>query len=361
MEEGQTLDHPQRPIVACLRCREQKLKCGRELPSCERCRKQSAVCTYPAPPDRKQIAQKTRRAKTSQSNHGDPPHQSESEPGATTKAAAKKRRISPDPSSPFHCLAHPETAELPPTEIGLLLHEVFYKRVYSANLLFHKTVSYQVYMLKKTPEYLQRAISALAAIFLQEVHSPHQRHIKVLPMQKLYDQSWSWAHAASVEVLSHVDEPSVLKIQTLQVLHLYYFSRGEIIRAKVHASLAYQLSRLLAYDDLQEPNESYPNRSLQFDREIRRRSFWASWCSMCFGSEDFSASQLCESAVGLPLPARFSEGGSIQGVDLIIGPQLSRDWRSCTDDEQPKSLMAEMIRLLGIWYAFSRCRTNKPS
>ena len=351
MQEGQTHGHGPRPIVACLRCREQKLKCGRELPSCERCRKQSAMCTYPAPPDRKQIAQKTRRAKTATTMST-----------TTASAAAKRRRTSPEPSIPFHCLAHPETAELPPTEVGLLLHEVFYKRVYNANLLFHKTVSFQVYMLKKTPDYLQRAISALAAIFLLEVHSPYQRHIKVLPMQKLYEQSWSWAHAASVEVLSHVDEPSVLKIQTLQVLHLYYFSRGDIIRAKVHASLAYQLSRLLAYDELQEPYESCPNASLQFDREIRRRSFWASWCSMCLGSEDFSSAQLCETAVGLPLPAQFGEGGSIQGVDLTIGPQLSRDWRPCMHEEKPISFMAHMIRLLGIWYTFPhpgrRIKTN---
>ncbi|KAF1975360.1 hypothetical protein BU23DRAFT_597899 [Bimuria novae-zelandiae CBS 107.79] len=336
-----------RPTVACLRCREQKLKCGRELPSCERCRKQSALCTYPSPPDRKQIAQKTRRTKASQPG-SEKRLQNSLSPSATTNPA-KRRCTSPAAPTPFHCLAEPEAAELPSTEIGLLLQEVFYKRVYNSTLLTHRTVSFQVYMLKKMPEYVQRSIFAIAAIFLQEVDSPYHKYLKLLPMQTIHQKSWAWAHAASVEVLSHVDEPSVLKIGALQNLQLYYFSRGEIIRAKVHASLAYQLSRLLGYNKLQEPENSPPNSGLRFDREIRRRSFWASWCTMCLGSDNLSSEQLLASAVGLPLPARFEPGGSIQGVDLTLGQQLTPEWTPRTDDKQPNSLMAELVRLLGIW------------
>lgn len=250
----------------------------------------------------------------------------------------------------FSCLTRPETAELPSTEVALLLQEIFYKRIYNANLMFHKMISMQVYMLKKLPEYIQRAMFAAASIFLQEVDSPYQKHIKILPMPTIHEKAWSWAHASSVEVLSHVDEPSILKIQTLQVLQLFYYSRGEITRAKVHASLAYQLSKLLGYDKLLEDDDSALSPSLRFDHEIRRRSFWASWSTMCLGSEDFSSSQLCESAVGLPLPARFRAGGSLQGVSFALGPQLGHDWRPQTGHEEPASLMAELMKLVGIWY-----------
>ncbi|KAF2442520.1 hypothetical protein P171DRAFT_474863 [Karstenula rhodostoma CBS 690.94] len=342
---------PTPPIVACLRCREQKLKCGRELPSCERCRKQDAACTYPPPPDRKRIAaEKNNRAKASQLNSAK--HNHERDSSSTDTSAAKKRRLSHDTTGPFSCLAEPEAADLPSTEIGLLLQEVYFKRIYHAHLMFHKTVGFQVYMLNKMPDYLQRAKFAHAALFLQEIDPQYQRYVQAYPMQTLYERSWSWAHAASVQVLSHVDEPSVLKIQTLQVLQQFYWARGEIVRAKVHGTLAYRLSQLLGYDKLYENEDpTLMNPSLKFDREIRRRSFWASFASMCLHSEEVP--RIHESAAGLPLPAKFGPGGSIQGVELIHGQKMTREWKlheySTRDGTETSSLMAELMKLLGIW------------
>ncbi|OAF99066.1 uncharacterized protein CC84DRAFT_1210508 [Paraphaeosphaeria sporulosa] len=345
---------PTLPIVACLRCREQKLKCGREQPSCERCRKQDAACTYPPPPDRKRIAAEKNRSKASQSNNSS--HTREHESSSSEANAAKRRRISHDTTGPFNCLAEPEAADLPSTEIGLLLQEVYYKRIYNAHLMFHKTVAFQVYMLNKTPDYLQRAIFAHGALFLQEVDPQYQKYVKAYPMQTLYERSWSWAHAASVQVLSHVDEPSVLKVQTLLILQQFYWARGEIVRAKVHATLAWRLSELLGYGKLCEMEEdpTLMNPSLVFDREIRRRSFWASWATMCLHSEEMH--RIVESVYCLPLPATFGPGGSIQGVDLIHGKKLIDVWklyespiRDDPDDCKPSSLMAELMKLLGIW------------
>lgn len=351
--EAQPPEVQPRPTVACLRCREQKLKCGRELPTCERCRKQHAACTYPAPPDRKRIAQNTNRAKASHSNSTKDLHRAVPSSDAETNTA-KRRRLSHEATGPFQCLAEPEAADLPSTEIGLLLLEVFHKRIWTASLMFHKTVGFQVYMLNKTPEYLQRAQFAHAAMFLQEVDPQHQKYIKAYPMQTLYERSWSWAHAASVEVLSHVDEPSILKIQALQVLQLYYYARGELVRAKVHESLAYRLSQLLGYDKLYESeNPNLLNPSLKFDREIRRRSFWACWSTACLDSEDLYSRHIHETAAGLPLPARFGAGGSIQGVDLTHGQTMSREWRPHkhphSNTGEGVSLMADMVQLLGIW------------
>jgi hypothetical protein len=352
------LARPTPPVVACLRCREQKLKCGRELPSCERCRKQDAACTYPAPPDRKRIAaEKSNRTKASQSNSVQHLHGQEA--SSTETSAVKRRRLSHDDTAgSFRCLAEPDTADLPSTEIGLLLAEVYYKRAYNAHLMFHKTVGFQVYMLNKTPDYLQRAYFAHAAMFLQEVEPQHQKYVKVFPMQTLHERSWPWAHAASVQVLSHVDEPSVLKIQALQVLQQYYWARGEIVRAKVHATLAHRLSQLLGYDKLYENEDTdLTNPSLKFDREIRRRSFWASWATMCLHSEEIP--RIHESAAGLPLPAKFGPGGSIQGVELTHGQKMNRAWKLHEDstlyDSETNSLMAELMKLLGIWYVAKDC------
>jgi nitric oxide reductase activation protein len=111
------------------------------------------------------------------------------------------------------------------------------------------------------PDYLLRAIFAQASIFLKQVESPYEQYIKVMPVHTLFEKSWPWARSASQEVLFHADEPIILRIQALQVLQLYYFSQGEIQRAIVHASLAYQLSQLLSYDRLYEDVAS-PSTSL---------------------------------------------------------------------------------------------------
>lgn len=252
-----------------------------------------------------------------------------------------------------------EAAKLPPTEVGLLLLEVYFKRVYNATLLFHKNIAFQLYLQNDIPDYLLRAIFAQAALFLKHVdaNSQYKQYINILPMHTLFEMSWPWARSASREVLSQADEPTLLRTQALQVLQLYYFSQGETQRAIIHASLAYQQSRLLGYDMLYEDvaSSSSTNRSMQFDREMRRRSFWASWYSFCIGSTQLDSSTACESVAGLPLPATFEKGGSVRGVELKLGQKMEVDWstETCANHEtavsSPCSLMAELVKLSGIW------------
>jgi hypothetical protein len=351
---------PAPPTVACLRCRDQKLRCDRELPSCERCRRQKATCTYPTPPDRKRIAQRTNRAKALQPVAVEEEavrsslisSRSRSSPVAV-QSTKRPRLIEETPCKARSSREFDQThgAELPSTEIGLLLLEVYFKRIYNATLLFHKSIAFQMYMQDGIPGYLLRAIFAHAAIFLKDVdESPHREHIKTLSMPTLHSKSWSWARSASVEILAHVDEPSLIRIQALQVLQLYYFSQGERDRAIVHASLAYRLSQLLGYDKLHDQTTS---RGLQFDREIKRRSFWASWCSFIIGSNQLDPSHVFERVANLPLPAKFNKGGSIQGVELSRSGHMDRNWNPGTESsvglDASVSLMAELVKLLGIW------------
>jgi hypothetical protein len=344
-----------KPTVACLRCRDQKLRCDRELPVCERCRKQKAACMYPSPPDRKRIAQRTNRAKAQQPTREEEAPRSASfsstpvNPAKRQRVAEKQTLLKDSPP-----LNETGSAELPSTEVGLLLLEVYFKRIYNATLLFHKTIAFQLYMQNGIPDYLLRAIFAHAAVFLKEVEEPsHRKNIKIFPMQTLYEKSWPWARSASVEALGHADEPSLIRIQALQVLQFYYFSQGEIKRAIVHASLAYRLSQLLGYDKLYEEVASPTDRGMQFDREMRRRSFWASWCSSIIGSDGLNPSQVFERVANLPVPARFDKGGSIQRILITQGETMDQNWKSSTeagaDRGSTVSLMAELVNILGVW------------
>jgi hypothetical protein len=135
-----------KPTVACMRCREQKLRCDRELPQCQRCFKQKASCTYPSPPDRKRIAQRTTRAKASiPSISVGQAHRSGSVSlsSASPQPATRPRLVEEMPAQVqlLHDCHQPGTADLPSTEVGLLLLEVYFKRIYNASMLFHKGIA----------------------------------------------------------------------------------------------------------------------------------------------------------------------------------------------------------------------------
>jgi hypothetical protein len=96
---------------------------------------------------------------------------------------------------------------------------------------------------------------------------------------------------------------------------------------------------------------------MQFDHEMRRRCFWTSYCSFCIGSTQLDTSRECERVTGLPLPANFEKGGSVQEVELKLGQKMGVDWKLSTDSSPNHgtavssscSLMVELVKLLGIW------------
>ncbi|KAH6866264.1 hypothetical protein B0T10DRAFT_611926 [Thelonectria olida] len=369
-------DNSARTTVACQRCRDQKLRCNRELPSCTRCDKQKATCKYPNPPDRRRIALRTGQAKALALNGG--------EQAETTVKLGKRQRVvsdltdsasssarpNPDPiSSPASAVT--EGADLPPSEVGLLLLEVYFKRVYNASLLFHKSIAFQLYRQNAIPDYLLRAIFAQAAVFMQQVDSPYKQYIDIFPFHSIFEKSWSWARSASQEVLSHVDEPTLVRVQALQVLHLYYFSRGSIQRAMVHASLAYQLCQVLGYHQLHNDTALMTtSRGLQLDQEMKRRCFWASWACLCMGGCKSDYGTTLEGLKGLPLPVRFEKTGSVQGVELKLRQKIGVGWEPSGSSAPPShgllsckspcSLMAELVKLLDVWSQVKTFITESP-
>jgi len=303
--------------ISCIRCRDQKLKCSRELPSCIRCHKQNIDCNYPSPPDRRRIAQRVSEAKASGSLSNSSDQLSHRRTFSGTKSSKTTSTKSEDDIFvvvPSPCrrssdsTSSPNFSELPSSEIGLLLLEIYFKRVYNATLLFHKAIFFDLYRQNGIPDYLLRAIFAHAAVFVQDIGTSyiHKDQIRTIAMHTIFERSWSWARCASKEVLSSADEPTLARIQTLQVLQLYYFSRGDFQKAQIHLSLAYQLGQLLEYPSLRE--EIIPIAATQhqmFEREMERRCFWAIWCSNSLGEPVSKFEAMRNSVVGLPLPAKL--------------------------------------------------------
>jgi hypothetical protein len=149
-------------------------------------------------------------------------------------------------------------------------------------------------------------------------------------------------------------------IQTLQVLQFYYFSRNETQRAIIHASLAYRLNLLLGYDRLLDDVSSSSSAScnIQFDHEMKRRCFWASWCTLCIGGSRLEPSSTWDNVAGLPLPAKFGKRKPGLGVELMLGQKMDGAWETSsrtilidgTQSEQfPGSSMAELVKILRVW------------
>lgn len=248
-----------------------------------------------------------------------------------------------------------ESIELPSTELGLLLLEVYFKRIYNSTLMFDKESILQLYLQGNLPSYLCRAIFAQAAIFMQPVGSQHDSRIKLMPLPAVFDRSWCWARCASQEVLSHADEPTLPRIQALQVLQLYYFGRDELQRATVHSTLAYRLNQLLGHDKLYEDGNVERTYREQCDREAQRRCFWASWITFHIGSVPVDSTRVCERVADLPLPAYLERGRSVPAINFKLGPTMNMDWLHAFQGDRlvtgstPWSLMAELVRILGLW------------
>jgi hypothetical protein len=118
----------------------------------------------------------------------------------------------------------------------------------------------------------------------------------------------------------------------------------------IHTSQAYPISQLLGYDILYHKSVS---RGIQFDLEMKRRTFWTSCCSFILTSEQPEPFCVFDSLVDLPLPSKFGKGDSIQEVELAQGEKTDSDWRSRTEPSMDRgtiiSLMADLVKAVRMW------------
>jgi hypothetical protein len=247
-----------RPIVrssniACQRCRAHKLKCNKQYPSCSRCTRRLVVCDYPVPQDRKQIAARRRAARLCPSeatnlledtHNNFPPSirdNSSISTGTTSEAsrapienlAPIRLRLDDTLSLPASC-----DTDLPSRAIGFMLLEVYFERIYNANILFNKTKFFHSYMNDELPDYLLRAVLALATLFLHSdiPSQPCYKELSRLSCLDSFDTIGSrWAHASSTEALSLACQPSLLTAQTFECLTIYWFAIEDAKRADIHS------------------------------------------------------------------------------------------------------------------------------
>jgi hypothetical protein len=97
---------------------------------------------------------------------------------------------------------------------------------------------------------------------------------------------------------------------------------------------------------------------LMFEREIKRRCFWAIWCSIALAEPLSISNAVLDGVAGLPLPAKFGANRSGQEEEIHEGQRAMSEWGlgpipthaiPRIDHSPPVSLMAILVKYLGVW------------
>lgn len=183
-----------------------------------------------------------------------------------------------------------------------------------------------------------------------------------------------WANAASRDaMLLAVEHPSVMIVQALQCIQLYWFGIGrpqagnlclgtllstsETISLKLvlplgtlfnkRIALAYRSCQILGFDE-----SGYSDKSTE--HELGRRCFWACWTSTCIvmEPEPFIESAWKEVAM-LPLPRSLASVSSPR--EAPFNQMMDENWGSLplhtpTEGYHPPTAEGLLIKIVGVWY-----------
>ncbi|KAF4631962.1 hypothetical protein G7Y89_g6167 [Cudoniella acicularis] len=321
------------------------LRCTRELPACKRCKDLSTVCDYPPPPDRKLLAaQRWQNAKArAHQNSGTPqglpaqqrlPIQERSMDGQTpsnglfihkkklsvhsaTDTDEEPNRQSEPGNSRIQKAITPIITSLqgisyPSTELAEMLIEIYFSHLMNSTLTFHKKTFLSDFAAKRTPEFVNLSVFALATVFLRESIGPRRPELEhssidfnklPCPTIELCEKGRDWATAANYLTLTQCDIPRLESIQACQNLTLYWFSSGESSRTDIHSSIAWKTAEILRLN-MNKNSVKYLNNSERLEVEIERRCFWAAWIGNIVDQGSNSIRGFAWKEVsGLPLPS----------------------------------------------------------
>lgn len=386
--------------LACIACRRKKIRCSGEKPACKHCLRSRLPCVYKvtarkAAPRTDYMAMLDRRLKRMEERVIKViPREDLPDLSATGRAVvkpalpvpiwnpskgnpAKKRTAdeafarelngwahSKGPTLP-DALSRPrnlkdgekrlltEGAEfLPPKDLQEHLAEVFFDCVYGQSyLLLHKPSFMRKLKADMVPPVLILAVCAISARF-----STHPQ----VNTEPAFLRGDMWATPARRIVERRHGEPNITILIVMVMLGLHYFGTCEgglswsFGGQAMRMAFALQLHRELDHDPLGRQNDKASELSFT-DREIRRRTMWASFLMdrfnasgterPPFGSEEFLTIQLpvkeLHFQMEIPGPTEDLEGN--------IPPSINPDTGETTDLKENMGVAAYVIRAVVLW------------
>jgi hypothetical protein len=383
--------------LACIACRRKKIRCSGEKPACKHCSRSRIPCVYKvttrkAAPRTDYMAMLDKRLKRMEDRviktiPKDEPRDMAAigrsvvrppQPGQASKTQKKRsadeafaaemeewaREDRRAPQDTFPMLREgknndatgllTEGAEfLPSLEIQEHLAEVFFDCVYGQSyLLLHKPSFMRRLKARTVPPVLILAVCAVSARF-----STHPQ----LSTDPPFLRGENWANPAAAIALSRHDEPSITILIVFLLLGLHEFGTchggrswsygGQALRM----AYALQLHRELDYDPMLNQGAGNGAQLSFTDREIRRRTMWASFLMDRYnssgsqrppiGNEKFLQIQLPikESSFQLEIP------GPTEDLEGNIPNPVPDDVGQLSNAKDNMGVSAYIIRAVVIW------------
>ncbi|ATY63935.1 Fungal transcriptional regulatory [Cordyceps militaris] len=259
---------------------------------------------------------------------------------------------------------------LPPTSLGLALLEIYFARIYNASILFHKPLLFQQYIEGTIHRALLRAVFAMATLFLHprsdENRSATTSNEELAILSVYQSSGLPWAKAALTEAMQLVmQSPSLMVVQALQCVQLYWFGVGQPHSGDLCIALAYRASQVLGFDKRLPREHDISSETLEV--ELGRRCFWACWISTCIvmEPEPYVESAWKEAAM-LPLPGSIAS--SSQGWRVTYNQSMDKYWHAISvqprppeAETRPATASGSLIKMIGVWAKVQLLCKDRPS
>jgi len=198
-----------------------------------------------------------------------------------------------------------------PSDLMARYVEKFFTHLHNASLIVHKETFLADLEAGHVPPMLSLSVAAIASRSLTLYVLLMCRFCNVIPSEEHLpprQRGKLWAERASVLALQFADRPSLVTVQTLINICLYWFGYGEMTRAFVHHGVLIRLLQALGLDHL-EPKSSASANWINY--ELRVRVFWGCWLIDSFSSSRTGQTHiLVRESITTPLPCTEDEFAS---------------------------------------------------
>ena len=381
--------------LACIACRRKKIRCSGEKPACKHCSRSRIPCVYKvttrkAAPRTDYMAMLDKRLKRMEDRviktipkdetrdmasigrsnvrpapPGQPPKPQRKRTADEAFASEmnqweKEGRgglldtfpMSRESKSEGTSLLNEGSEFLPSLEIQEHLAEVFFDCVYGQSyLLLHKPSFMRRLKARTVPPVLILAVCAVSARF-----STHPQMNSEPPFLR----GENWANPAATIALRRHDEPNITILTVFLLLGLHEFGTchggrswsfgGQALRM----AYALQLHRELDHDPLLSQTNNANQLSFT-DREIRRRTMWASFMMDRYNSSGSQRPPIGnEKFMQIQLPIRESHfqmeiPGPTEDLDGNVLNPVPEDVGQSSDARENMGVSAYIIRAMVIW------------
>ncbi|KAH7191329.1 hypothetical protein DER44DRAFT_890037 [Fusarium oxysporum] len=160
-----------------------------------------------------------------------------------------------------------------------------------------------------------------------------------------------------------IERPSLMIVQTLQCLQIYWFSIGESLSGNLSLALAYRSCQILEFGRKTAAEDHESGRFVEF--ELRRRCLWACWVSTCIVMEPESCIESAWREVAMfPLPCSLSS--SLPGGEITFNQIMGEDCNSLavhspTGNTGLPTATGLLIKIVGAWAKVQLlCKNRAP-